>query len=94
MGNDALLLLVGLPQPLTPRLEMGAEEWEDWGRECGGWEWVDGEVEGDKGERNDFGGELSLIIFLGETGIKGWGLLTGFCRKGWARKTGGGVGGS
>jgi len=59
MGNEALLLLVGLPQPLTPRLEMGAEEWEDWGRECGGWEWVDGEVEGDKGERNEFGGELS-----------------------------------
>lgn len=59
MGTEALLLLVGLPQPLTPRLEMGAEEWEDWGRERGGWEWVDGEVGGAEGERNEFGGELS-----------------------------------
>ncbi len=47
-----------MPQPLTPRLEMGDEEWEELGRECGGWEWVDGEIEGDGGRRNEFGGKL------------------------------------
>jgi len=37
---------------------MGDEEWEELGRECGGWEWVDGEIEGDGGRRNEFGGKL------------------------------------
>lgn len=47
-------------QPLNPRLELSAEEWEDLCQECGGWEWIDGEVDGEmgrgKGDRNEFGG--------------------------------------
>jgi hypothetical protein len=41
-------------QPLSPRLELSEEDWDDIVRECGGWEWVDGEKDG--GERNEFGG--------------------------------------
>jgi len=76
MGNEALLLLVGLPQPLMPRSEMGAEQWEDLGRECGGWEWVDGEAEGDQGQRNEFGGELSW-----GRGNRGWEMADGVLQR-------------
>lgn len=60
--NEALLLAIGMQQTMSPRLEMCGEEWEDLCRECGGWEWIDGELEGDGGgkgkdERNEFGGE-------------------------------------
>lgn len=41
---------------------MGDEEWEEMGRDCGGWEWVDGAIEGEGGRRNEFGGEY--IVFL------------------------------
>lgn len=51
---DPLLLAVGVHQPLSPRLEVSDEAWEDLGRECGGWEWIDGEKEG--GGRSEFGG--------------------------------------
>ena len=52
------MLVVGLPQSKSPSLDIGEEEWEDMCRECGGWEWVDGGVEGGrKGERNEFGGK-------------------------------------
>lgn len=47
------MLAVGMPQLIAPSLEIGVDEWEDLGRECGGWEWIDGEagaVEG--GSRN------------------------------------------
>ena len=49
-------------QPLNPRLELSKEEWEDLCRECGGWEWIDGEVDNEVGkgkekvDRNEFGG--------------------------------------
>lgn len=55
VNNEPLLLYLGLHQPKVPRLEISNEEWEDMGRECGGWEWIDGEVEGEG--RNGFGGE-------------------------------------
>lgn len=59
--NTALRLVLGLPQPLTPRLALGAEEWDDIGRECGGWEWIDGEMEGGGSEdRNVFGERIGL----------------------------------
>lgn len=51
---------MGMHQPLNPRLELSAEEWEDLCQECGSWEWIDGEVDGEigrgKGDRNEFGG--------------------------------------
>ena len=61
-GEGALLLAVGMRQPISPSLEMGEEDWEDFCRECGvGWEWIDGEIvevgEGEKEQRNEFGGE-------------------------------------
>lgn len=43
-----------------PRLEVSAEQWDDLGRECGGWEWVDGEVDGGGGERNEFGERVGV----------------------------------
>lgn len=70
-GGDggALLLAVGMRQSVSPSLEMGGEEWEDFCRECGGgWEWIDGEIgEAGKGEterRNEFGGEYLFPSFL------------------------------
>lgn len=50
-------------QPLSPRLEFSDEDWDDLGRECGGWEWVDGEKEGEVGGRNEFGG--TFFYFFG-----------------------------
>ena len=41
-----LLLAVGMQQTITPSLEIETEEWEDLCRECGGWEWIDGTLEG------------------------------------------------
>lgn len=40
-----------MPQPLRPLLPITPEEWEDLCRECGGWEWIDGEATG----KNEFG---------------------------------------
>ena len=62
-GSEALLLAVGMRQSISPCLEIGGEEWEDLCRECGAWEWIDGEVAEpvDSGtaavQRNEFGGE-------------------------------------
>lgn len=62
-----LLLAVGMQQAMSPRLGMEMEGWEDVCRECGGWEWIDGEiaeVDEPKGkgrrqeDRNEFGGTL------------------------------------
>lgn len=50
-------------QPLSPRLELSDEDWDDLGRECGGWEWVDGEKEG--GGKNEFGGTFSSLFCFG-----------------------------
>lgn len=62
--DAALLLAVSVPSTtITSSVEgkggVGDEELEDFGMECGGWEWVDGGVEGngERGERNKFGGE-------------------------------------
>ena len=55
MGNEPLLLCLGLHTSVTPRLEMLVEEWVDFCQESGGWEWIDGEAEGTG--RNEFGGE-------------------------------------
>lgn len=62
-----------MPQPLTPRLEMGHEEWEEVGMECGGWEWIDGEIEGGAGSKNEFGGKLDFLGRISSTvqGMKG-----------------------
>lgn len=60
-----VLLAVGMQQTMSPSLEMGTEEWEDVCRECGCWDWIDGEIaepNEPKGkvrreeERNEFGG--------------------------------------
>ncbi len=62
-GSEALLLAVGMQQSVGPSLEIEGEEWEDLCRECGGWEWIDGEiaepVDGGRAvvQRNEFGGE-------------------------------------
>jgi hypothetical protein len=56
-------MVVGMNQPLSPRLELSEEDWDDIGRECGGWEWVDGEKDGG-GERNEFGGMYYLFACL------------------------------
>lgn len=59
---DPILLAVGMHQPLNPRLELSKEEWEDLCQECGGWEWIDAEVDNEVGkgkekvDRNEFGG--------------------------------------
>lgn len=71
--TEPLLLAIGLRQTVTPNLEMKTDEWEDTCRDCGGWEWVDGEIaevyesEGERrreGKRNEFGGMLSKAITL------------------------------
>lgn len=77
--SEPLLLAVGMQQTVSPRLEIESEEWEDVCRECGGWEWIDGEiaeVDGPKGERqseeqrNEFGGRFrSPLTFTGYTHI-------------------------
>ena len=64
--EEPLLLAVGMQQTVSPSLEMGPDEWDDLCRECGGWEWIDGELgsedddkAGEKGQRqrNEFGGK-------------------------------------
>ena len=47
--GEPLMLAVAMPQLVAPGLEMEGGEWEDLGRECGGWEWVDGEVGEEEG---------------------------------------------
>lgn len=59
---EPLLLAVGMHQPLSPRLELPDEAWDDLGRECGGWEWVDGEKE--DGGKNEFGGTFLSALLL------------------------------
>ena len=62
--TEPLLLAVGMQQSISPSLKMVNEEWEDMCRECGAWEWIDGEVYGsssevnndDDAQRNEFGG--------------------------------------
>lgn len=58
LASEPVLLAVGVHQPASPHAEVSDEEWEDLCRECGGWEWVDGEVSRDEGNggRNEFGG--------------------------------------
>ena len=60
--GETLMLAIGMHQSVSPSLEMEGEEWEDLCRECGGWEWIDGEAgEGEGGKRDErrdeFGGE-------------------------------------
>ncbi|KAL8674995.1 MAG: hypothetical protein Q9168_000589 [Polycauliona sp. 1 TL-2023] len=54
--NDPLFLLIGMPQPLRPLLQMSNDEWEDLGLDCGGWQWIDSEANG----KNEFGEKLGL----------------------------------
>lgn len=51
IDSEPLLLVVGMPQPLRPVLNVTDEEWEDLCLDCGGWEWIDGEAKG----KNEFG---------------------------------------
>ncbi|CAF9904275.1 MAG: hypothetical protein HETSPECPRED_003496 [Heterodermia speciosa] len=71
VNNEPLLLYLGLHQPKVPRLEISNEEWEDMGRECGGWEWIDGEVEGEG--RNGFGEKVGLGRLLETLEAHEWG---------------------
>ena len=41
---EPLLLALAMPNSSTPTLEIEEEEWEDLGRECGGWEYIDGGI--------------------------------------------------
>ena len=51
-----MLLLVGLREKhISPCSGPANDEWEDLGRESGGWEWIDGDIE-NAHERNEFGG--------------------------------------
>ncbi|KAL8970618.1 MAG: hypothetical protein Q9183_001432 [Haloplaca sp. 2 TL-2023] len=54
--NDAILLAIGMPQPLRPLLELTTDEWEDVCHDSGGWEWIDSEATG----KNDFGENVGL----------------------------------
>ncbi|KAL8998280.1 MAG: hypothetical protein Q9169_002594 [Polycauliona sp. 2 TL-2023] len=54
--NEPLLLIIGMPQPLRPLLEMSNDGWEDLGLDCGGWQWIDSEAKG----KNQFGEKLGL----------------------------------
>lgn len=56
VDNEPLLLVIGMPQPLRPLLEMSCDEWEDLGLDCGGWQWIDSEAKG----KNEFGEKLGL----------------------------------
>ena len=67
--SEPLLLAVGTQQTLDPSLEITNEEWENLCMECGYWEWIDGELHGNlesngggRKERNEFGGELGILI--------------------------------
>ncbi|MCJ1298677.1 hypothetical protein MMC08_001467 [Hypocenomyce scalaris] len=60
---DGVKLAVGLKQGVAPNLQLAEEEWEGICREDGGWEWVDGELEGSG--RGEFG-ELTGIARLKE----------------------------
>lgn len=56
VDNEPLLLVIGMPQPLRPLLDMSSDEWEDLGLDCGGWQWIDSEAKG----KNEFGEKLGL----------------------------------
>ncbi|KAI4279316.1 MAG: hypothetical protein LQ337_000347 [Flavoplaca oasis] len=56
VDNEPLLLLIGMPQPLRPLLDMSNEQWEDLGLDCGGWQWIDSEAKG----KNEFGENVGL----------------------------------
>ncbi|KAL9591002.1 MAG: hypothetical protein Q9203_000198 [Teloschistes exilis] len=56
LDNEPILLLLGMPQPLRPLLEISNDEWEDLCQACGGWEWIDGEARG----KNEFGENVGL----------------------------------
>ncbi|KAL8768892.1 MAG: hypothetical protein Q9209_004946 [Squamulea sp. 1 TL-2023] len=56
VDNEPLLLVIGMPQPLRPLLEMSNDEWEDLCLDCGGWQWIDSEAQG----RNEFGERVGV----------------------------------
>ncbi|KAL6721588.1 hypothetical protein ACLMJK_000692 [Lecanora helva] len=67
--SEPLLLAVGMQQSIVPSLEMNSDEWDNLCRECGGWEWIDGELavggdyqEQDEGQeqRNEFGERVGI----------------------------------
>lgn len=57
-----------MQQTMFPSLVMEIEDWEDVCRECGGWEWIDGELDGVEDHkstgiaksRNAFGEKIGL----------------------------------
>jgi len=70
-SHEPLLLAVGMRQSVSPSLELEDDEWDDWCRDCGGWEWIDGEIEGTAAdeagakraeEKNKFGGKKSHTV--------------------------------
>ncbi|MCJ1428887.1 hypothetical protein MMC29_006798, partial [Sticta canariensis] len=75
-ASEPLLLAVGVHQPLNPCLELSTEEWEDLCRECGGWEWIDGEVGSEmgkgKGDRDEFGEKFGLPRLLEALEANDW----------------------
>lgn len=66
--SEPLLLAVAMQQTTSPILEVSTEEWGDLCMDCGCWEWIDGELDGQnksigegKKERNEFGGESGIL---------------------------------
>ena len=69
-SSEPLLLAVGMQQSISPSLDLEVDDWDDLCSECGGWEWVDGEIgEGEEGKevsdseggRNEFGGKFGIL---------------------------------
>ncbi|KAG6989836.1 hypothetical protein G7Y79_00063g093870 [Physcia stellaris] len=63
LTNEPLLLCLGVHQPTLPQLEITDDDWEDLCREAGGWEWIDGEAEGE-GTRNEFGEKVGIARLI------------------------------
>ena len=66
--SEPLLLAVGAQQTTSPRLELTDEEWDNICIDCGAWEWIDGELDGESTsdrrgtkERNEFEGESEIL---------------------------------
>ena len=67
VNSEPLLIAMGTQQTVSPSLEVTNEEWEMLCMDCGSWEWIDGELDGNvdlngggRNPRNEFGGEFGI----------------------------------
>ena len=68
VSSEPLLIAMGTQQTVSPSLEITNEEWEMLCMDCGSWEWIDGELDGNvdlngggRDPRNEFGGESGIL---------------------------------